>query len=639
MPTRIIALALLLPALLLGTAQTKDIPTPASQKQPASGNARIAQQTAQVADSKAKARVAKKAPVPKSVTKAIAAKGKPLHIHAPTVLGTTNTSPLVSPTASVTKHPAKAAGQSPALSHNHWLWKWLKHLRKPAGHSKPVVPKDPRPDPNPDEPSTDPVTPEPPTDPEKPTDPVTPEKPVDPDPVTPEEPTTPEDPSDPVTPEEPTDPVTPEGPADPVTPEVPTDPVTPEEPTTDPVTPEEPTDPVVPEEPTVPVTPEEPTYPAPQVPVVPSTKKPITSADLKLVGGWRVPQTHRPELRLTMAYTPGGLATDGRRVFALHNDGVQEYSAPVMGVGPEYNKWPELVPGNYSPDIYTPAREANKAYAAPQPFGLALIDSKLHVTGRALYAAPPPLAAYITREGDPAAYMPGGSTAQKNGGGICVIPESFATRHLQGKRLAIGFGGSTSGQGYTAGPSLIAAASIDDPKPIDLIGFGKFDTQDPNLRERRPPDYKKGIEWILAPSSDVGYWGLDKIKAGPCWIETPTRHGVLYWSTQGTGMLSYGPQGEAGGENKLNKQRLYVYDPDQIGGVAAGLLRPYQMRGKFYEWADCTSIPSVGGEGTTMRGEVVGACWYANRLYLLHRWITDGQFESYPVVAVYEIAE
>ncbi|MDZ4819187.1 MAG: hypothetical protein SGJ20_09470 [Planctomycetota bacterium] len=380
-------------------------------------------------------------------------------------------------------------------------------------------------------------------------------------------------------------------------------------------------------------------------PVDPTKRRVITGKDLKLVGGWRVPQTHRPELRLTMAFTNGGLAVDGSRILATHNTGVQEFTAPKMGLGDNYNAWPELTPARYYPNIYTPAREANAAYAAPIPYGLYLDNvspgssGKLLVTGRAPYASPPPLAGYITREGEEAAYMPGGSTAQKHGGGICAIPAPFADKYLGGKRLAIGYGGSTSGQGYTAGPSLIAAASIDDPKPIDLIGFGTFNTQNPALRERRFPDYQKEIEWVLPPDGDVGYWALDKVRAGPCWVDTPTHQGVLYWSTQGTGVLSYGPQGEAGGDNLSNRQRMYVYSPNDLAEVASGKRQPNEMRAKFYEWADCTPIPSAPTNGTTMQGEVVGACWHADRLYLLHRWIARGDVESYPIVAVYEIAE
>jgi len=369
------------------------------------------------------------------------------------------------------------------------------------------------------------------------------------------------------------------------------------------------------------------------------TKKLIDSTSLRLIGGWKVPQTHIEGQRLTMAFTPGGLAVDGKRIYAIHNAGVQEFSAPAMGTGENYNAWPELTPVKFFPDLYAPAVEANKAYAAPDPHGLAMLDGKLHVTGRTRYGSPPPLNGFITREGDSAAHMPAGTTAQKHGGGLCTIPEAFATKYLQGKTVAVGFGGSTSGQGYTAGPSLVAAASIDDPTPIDLIGFGNFDTQDPNDRERRFPDYEKGIEWVLPPKDGVGYWALGKVRAGPVWIDTPNRQGVLYWSTQATGLLSYAPQGEAGGDNRTNKQRLYIYDPDQIALVASGQKKPNDMRAKFYEWTACTPIPSKAGDGTTMIGEVVGACWYADRLYLLHRWITAGSFEPYPIVAVYEIKE
>lgn len=377
--------------------------------------------------------------------------------------------------------------------------------------------------------------------------------------------------------------------------------------------------------------------PTPQ-PTPAPTKQLFSTSDLQLIGGWRVPAAPNASGN-TMAFTSGGsigFIKDSQGTIHLYlpdfgGGGIREFIAPTLGdAAVDPSKWPLLALGSYIGGTADPIRQANAASGSMPIQGILAEGNKLTITARAVYAAPVPVNGCVDQADitNPAAPVISGPflklNAQAFAGGLTRIPQAFSDQYLSGKTLGVGLGGYCSGQGSTAGPSLLVA-SEDFSQTQILLQFGDFATPDKTHRENRPPDYVPITGWGPGPNGDVGYWAADRVTAGPVWIDTPTKHGLLYWSLQGTGMLDYTRQTETFGAGTA--WRTYTYDPADIAAVAKGLKQPYEPRGKFSDWSG------------SPYGQPRGAYWDQDSqvLYVLLRWSWLNGTERLPTIAAYKV--
>jgi hypothetical protein len=196
--------------------------------------------------------------------------------------------------------------------------------------------------------------------------------------------------------------------------------------------------------------------------------------------------------------------------------------------------------------------------------------------------------------GVPTVYGPWGLTNQSfkmSMGGVTGIPQWFANTYLGGKRIGLGFGGpySTLTNGPASmGPALTAIAAPPTTTPqfsrlndTRLLAYPFSNTTPeysrPYRSERTPdynlkPSYKPPSMWFdggaWSPKTGVGYWqGVDYIEAAGCWIDTTTKHGVLFAPVVGTGDMWYE-------QSDIRYQGLkhiwMMYNPMDLAAVASG---------------------------------------------------------------------
>jgi hypothetical protein len=201
-------------------------------------------------------------------------------------------------------------------------------------------------------------------------------------------------------------------------------------------------------------------------------------------------------------------------------------------------------------------------------------------------------------------------------GGVLGIPGWFSQAYCNGQRLGAGFGGyysvATTGPIHM-GPSL---CSFGPPTPASqpersslthkaLVGypFNSVPYTNPD-RGHRDADYRTDFDgW--QPKNGVGYWTwADVIWQSAVWIDTPTRHGVVYLPTLGNGRVWYESStiwAERG------SHCFSVYDPASLASVATGEKQqhsiqaartwPVQYPGLTYPlqgWRDSPIFPVTG---------------------------------------------
>ena len=171
-------------------------------------------------------------------------------------------------------------------------------------------------------------------------------------------------------------------------------------------------------------------------------------------------------------------------------------------------------------------------------------------------------------------------------GGVLPIPAWFEQAYTPGKRLAAGFGGYMS-SGVTSqsqGPALAAfgpnLADYPDQSQVSnytpLVGYPFVDPpwwvaglSGPAIgnRAERDTDYSGGLDsW--APHNGKGYFQwTDAIWQGGVWIDTPTKHGVIFAALLGNGNHWYG---DGGTHYARASHWWYVYDPADLAAVARG---------------------------------------------------------------------
>jgi hypothetical protein len=183
--------------------------------------------------------------------------------------------------------------------------------------------------------------------------------------------------------------------------------------------------------------------------------------------------------------------------------------------------------------------------------------------------------------------------------GVTVIPASYASQYLQGKRVAWGAGGMhfSSISGSSMGPSLTATgkptgaslSAISDNTPL----FGYWPYQDnPGGSANRPrlpalPFPKVVNPPHQNPNTYGGTWPLneywqydDEVQNGLAWVDLADRRGVIGMVRHGMGMASYI---SAVVYSQAWRYFFYVYDPNQFT-PASGMPRQQVLPTSEAEW-------------------------------------------------------
>lgn len=349
----------------------------------------------------------------------------------------------------------------------------------------------------------------------------------------------------------------------------------------------------------------------------------LKAAQLRRVGGWRVD----PDVRdgKSMAYSEGGIDIHDGHFWLSHHahlDAVARFRIPEkMGTEGDVSTWPLLEATDY-------VKSEWRVQGGAVTMGVHQLDSQiLLVSARSGYATPPTSDPWLQRFDlrarkwlDPV--KPRQAQIQHHAGGFCRIPKWFADEYFGGRTVGLCAGGYESGQGSSMGPALTAV----DPETLTdgLLLLSYPWAGDKDQRERRPADYQRGgLGWAIEPDGDVGYWSVESQHGGGAWIDTGRYHGLVYFIRQGRGRLEYSLQTECFSKDRLS--RLYIYDPADLARVAAGELKPFEVRGTVTDWHE----PGVAR----------GATWDGERLYVFQEGMWKSGVERYPSVHVFEVVD
>lgn len=233
-------------------------------------------------------------------------------------------------------------------------------------------------------------------------------------------------------------------------------------------------------------------------------------------------------------------------------------------------------------------------------------------------------------------------------GGILPLPEAFAERYCQGRRLAAGFGGylsiATVGP-VSMGPAL-AAFSPDDLQPgggsvptTPLVGY-PFNAQPYTApwRAERDPGYHTEFDgWN--PRGGKGWWSwTDMLAQGGVWVETPAVEGVLFLPTMGVGRTWY-EQSTLHAEHAAHW--WFVYDPADLALVAAGRRRQWQIQPARSWRVRVPGLPDpLPGWSDGPRNLVTGAVFDRpeSLLYVAVRFGTGPERDAQHLVLAYRIS-
>jgi len=182
----------------------------------------------------------------------------------------------------------------------------------------------------------------------------------------------------------------------------------------------------------------------------------------------------------------------------------------------------------------------------------------------------------------------GSAHSQRIRGGVLRIPDWFAERYTGGKTLGVGFGGYWSGVANASqGPALYATDHPSqeglDLQTRTLLSFSDGNGCGTITRENvrrckavRNPDYYRSsqgaVGWDTDPIDGQGYWtAADTIEGAAVWIDTPKRHGLIFFPTLGQGAICYCA-------GAITAERYsswwYIYNPADLAKVAQGTLQP-----------------------------------------------------------------
>ena len=336
--------------------------------------------------------------------------------------------------------------------------------------------------------------------------------------------------------------------------------------------------------------------PPPNVRLVP-TAPPAGSGSRQLLGGWRVAQD----------FARGAIAIDFARMklwmvgHAQRNE-VLEYNLPTMGTGSNVDAWPRV----------DPVRTIQGWWPKGYGYGLAFWQGKLWVSPRVFYDTPPSSGESLS------IYAQDGEARNFPG----LLRQSFSGFVKRGPGLDpyIGGGGSESGQGISAGPTLATIAGQ------SLVSYRWLNDPGPNLeywntRPPREPNYHATTVTSIADPNPIlgadswmaweprviggqlqGRWASDKIFGGGLVLP----EGITYWAWMGTGVLNYSTQWYtfSANDGQHDKTYTYRYDPSTFQ------LLGYEAQPQFDTNTATNAITAVLGQELGPDGKVYLAHGY-----------------------------
>ena len=175
-----------------------------------------------------------------------------------------------------------------------------------------------------------------------------------------------------------------------------------------------------------------------------------------------------------------------------------------------------------------------------------------------------------------------GPPSQMVRGGTLRIPDWFAAAYTGGRTLGIGFGGYYSGVASASnGPALFATT---DPSrtgsPLPTTALLAYPGNHLAWRDTR---YKDEITHHN-PKNGHGFWTwADTVEGAGIWLDLPTKQGVLFFPTLGTGFICYKCVSGCGGICTAGYEgSWYIYDPKDLARVAQGHKQSWQIEPVSY---------------------------------------------------------
>ena len=393
---------------------------------------------------------------------------------------------------------------------------------------------------------------------------------------------------------------------------------------------------------------------------VPVTKTVLSAADFSYVGAFRLPFSVNNQdagygRGLTHRYLNGEL----RFLTTTLPTNVYEVAFPGTTVNPPY---PLAQTARYWGDVYQGKRFLDGGNRESGAWGIYwdAPDNRLYWSygdGYNTVSANDPSIGYSTlneANGTSAAvgaWRFSGRGCKATMGGITPIPQWFADQYCGGRRLGAGFGGYFSivavGPAHL-GPALCAFAPPNlsvNPNlsalPFnDLVGYPfnptPYTTPD---RCHRDTDYTNEFDF-WNPRNGIGYFSwTDYIWQGGIWIDTPTKHGLMYFPTLGNGRTFYQ-------NSTLNAERAshwwMVYDPNDLAQVARGEKQQWEIqpRNSWKVVYPGLSDP-LPGWADEPKNMITGVTFdqTTGRLYIAVRfgWATGGAGENGHTIYVYQV--
>jgi len=229
------------------------------------------------------------------------------------------------------------------------------------------------------------------------------------------------------------------------------------------------------------------------------------------------------------------------------------------------------------------------------------------------------------------------------------IPADFAAAHLNGRSLALGSIGTSSGNISSSwGPVLASLNSNIGPgvppyPTTSQIGVKKLVGYDYDHRARRTDDY------VVHTSPDMagGYWTqMDGYSGTGCWIETATCTGMVFFQMRASGHVWYGPSencghglsdtsspGTTGPHCTGSRMMAYVYDPQDFVPVIKGTTPSHGISASEI---DMTSKGLWAGQYQRANGSFFDAI--TGRLFVSCMEMDHVGTPVYPIVNVYQVA-
>jgi hypothetical protein len=368
--------------------------------------------------------------------------------------------------------------------------------------------------------------------------------------------------------------------------------------------------------------------------VIDPPKKLLEASDFIYIGSALLPKT---ALGKSTAYAPGVLAL--KRV----DNNLTFYSDSHESIGRVYSfTLPELskdvpkqvrVTGNINvlPGVETHQITMNGLRYDDHTKGLIWTCGINYNTGSQYYAnigMADPL--YGKTVGGP--YNSSEIPALQRRGGTLRIPNMFAIKYTNSNTLAAGFGGYYSIiDGGSAGPCLSVFKKTPGDNNIVLekrLLYYPWNTH-PCVR---PKDYEVTTEsWV---GHKGGLWtaadeiGGENHAAGAAWLDLDEAVGVAFWTYQGVGSIRY-DEGGIHADGYIN--RLYLYDPEELGMVAKGQIKPWEPIPLIYQWNPPAKF--------NMFGRIAGVAVdrVTNIVYTLQCNAYKYESEYYPAIHAYQL--